>query len=173
MQATTWLRIAAGLTLFQAAGHTFGAVFAGPTQGPAEVTLRDSMRAFRVTAMGMERSYWDFYFGSGWAITALAVSLAAVMWLLAPIARQTPALARPVILALTAGYAAVTIISALYFVTAPIVVSAAITLSLLAAALPASLAPGRRGDAKTFGRKGERMREPSHKESSWRVSSKR
>ena len=139
MQSTMWLRIAAGLTLFQAAGHTFGAVLAGPTHGPAEVTLRDAMRAFRVTLMGMERSYWDFYFGSGWTITALVVSLAAVMWWLAPIARQTPALARPVILALAAGYAAVTVISALYFVTAPIVIGAAITLSLVAAALPASL----------------------------------
>ena len=144
MQATTWLRIAAGLTLFQAVGHTFGAVLAGPTHGPAEVTLRDSMQAFRVTVMGMERSYWDFYFGSGWAITALAVSLAAVMWLLTPIARQMPALARPVILALAAGDAAVTIVSALYFVTAPIVVGAAITLSLVAAAFSASLEAARR-----------------------------
>ncbi len=73
------------------------------------MTLRDSMRAFPVVAMGMG--------------------------LLAPIARQTPALARPVIWALAAGYAAVTIISALYFVTAPIVVAAAITLSLVAAAV--------------------------------------
>ena len=29
MQTATWLRIAAGLTAFQAAGHTFGAVLAG------------------------------------------------------------------------------------------------------------------------------------------------
>ncbi len=144
MRTTVWLKIAAGLTLFQAVGHTIGAVLAGPTHGPAEVALRDSMRAFRVTAMGMQRSYWDFYFGSGWAITALVVSLAAVMWLLAPIARQTPALARPVILVLAAGYAAVTIISALYFVTAPIVIGAAITLSLVAAALPASRQGARR-----------------------------
>ena len=39
--------------------------------------MRDSMRAFRVTAMGMERSYWAVYFGSGWAITVMAASLAA------------------------------------------------------------------------------------------------
>ncbi len=137
MKTTMWLRIAAGLTLFQALGHTFGAVLVGPTH-PGEAALRDSMRAFRVTAMGVERSYWDFYFGSGWTITAFAVSLAAVMWFLAPIARQSPALSRPMILALAAGYAAVTIISTLYFVTAPIVVGAAITLSLVAAAFSVS-----------------------------------
>ena len=136
MKTTMWLRIASGLTLFQVFGHTFGAVLAGPAN-PEEATLRDSMRAFRVTLMGIERSYWDFYFGSGWAITVLALSLAAVMWLLAPVARQTPALARPIIFALAAGYAGATIVSALYFVTAPIVVGTAITLSLTAAAFSA------------------------------------
>ncbi len=137
MQSTTWLRIAAGLTLFQAVGHTFGAVLASPSHGPAEAALREAMRAFRVTEMGMERSYWDFYFGSGWTITVLLVTAAAVMWWLVPVTRQTPAAARVVILALAAGYAAVTVVSALYFVTAPIVVAAAITISLGAAALAA------------------------------------
>lgn len=134
MQSATWLRIAAGLTLFQAAGHTFGAVLAGPSNAE-ESALRETMRAFRVSLMGIERSYWDFYLGSGWAITALALTVAAVMWWLAPIARQSPQAARPIILALTAGYAAVTIVSAIYFVTAPIVISAIITVCLGMAAV--------------------------------------
>jgi hypothetical protein len=134
MESARWLRIAAGLTAFQAAGHTFGAVLADPSSAE-ESALRETMRAFRVSLMGMERSYWDFYFGSGWAITALAVTVAAIMWLLAPIARQSPSAARPMILVLAAGYAAITVISALYFVTAPIVVASAITVCLgLAAA---------------------------------------
>ena len=99
--------------------------------------MRESMRAFHVTVMGMERSYWDFYLGSGWAITAFALTVAAVMWWLAPIARQSPSVARPVMLALTAGYAAVTVVSALYFVTAPIVVGALITVCLAMAAVTA------------------------------------
>ena len=57
------------------------------------------------------------------------------MWWLVPIARHTAAAARPVILALACGYAAVTVVSALYFVTAPMVVAAAITAALGAAAL--------------------------------------
>jgi len=129
MQSATWLCIAAGLTAFQAAGHTFGAVLAGPSS-PEESALRETMRAFRVSLMGMERSYWDFYLGSGWAITALAVILADVMWLLAPIAQRSPAAARPMILALAGGYAAITAISALYFVTAPIVVAGMVTVCL-------------------------------------------
>ena len=137
MNAATWLRIAAGLTLFQAAGHTFGAVLAAPSHGPEEVALRDAMRAYRVIEMGMERSYWDFYFGSGWTITALSVAVAGVMWFLAPLARQSPRHVRPVIGAVAVGYGAVTLISILYFVTAPIVVSGAITLCLVAAALSA------------------------------------
>lgn len=134
MQSATWLRIAAGLTAFQAAGHTFGAVLAPPS-GAEESAMRESMHAFHVTVMGMERSYWDFYFGSGWAITAFALTVAAVMWWLAPIARHSPSAARPVILALAAGYAAVTVISVLYFVTAPIIVGAMITVCLGMAAV--------------------------------------
>ena len=137
MQTATWLRIAAGLTAFQAAGHTFGAVLAGPSNA-GEAALRETMRGFRVSLMGMERSYWDFYVGSGWAITALAVTLADVMWLLAPIASRSPSAARPMILALAGGYAALTIISGLYFVTAPIVVGAVITVCLGMAAASAT-----------------------------------
>ena len=129
MQSATWLRIAAGLTAFQAAGHTFGAVLAAPSSAE-ESTLREAMRAFRLSVMGMERTYWDFYFGSGWAITALALTVAAVMWWLAPIARMSPGAARPLILALAAGYAGITVVSALYFVTAPIVIAAIITVCL-------------------------------------------
>src|SRR5687767_9248569 len=133
MQSATWLRIAAGLAAFQTVGHTFGAVLAGPSSAE-EAALRATMGAFRVSLMGMERSYWDFYLGSGWAITALAGMATAVMWLLLPIARESPRAARPIVLALAAGFAAVTVISGLYFVTAPIVLAALITTCLIIAA---------------------------------------
>jgi hypothetical protein len=55
MESAKWLRIAAGLTAFQAAGHTFGAVLAGPSSAE-ESALRQTMGAFRVSLMGMERS---------------------------------------------------------------------------------------------------------------------
>ena len=142
MTTTMWLRIAAGLTLFQAVGHTFGGVLAGPAS-PGEAAMRESMRAFRVTLMGIERNYMDFYYGSGWTISVFALALAAVMWLLVPVARQAPTPARPIVLALAAAYAGVTVVSALYFVTAPIVVGAAITLSLTAAALSLRAEKGR------------------------------
>jgi hypothetical protein len=74
MQSATWLRIAAGLAAFQTVGHTIGAVLAGPSS-PEEAALRETMGAFRVSLMGMERTYWDFYLGSGWAITALAAPI--------------------------------------------------------------------------------------------------
>lgn len=130
MTAHTLLRIAAGLTLFQALGHTFGAVLAPAKHGVAEESVRDAMKQLRVTEMGMERSYWDFYFGSGWTITALLVGAAAVMWFLAPIVRDNPTAARPILLALTLSYAGVTAVSARYFVTAPIIVAALITVAL-------------------------------------------
>jgi len=134
MQSATWLRIAAALAAFQTIGHTVGAVLAGPSSAE-EAALRETMGAFRVSLMGMERSYWDFYLGSGWAITALAGTLTAVIWFVVPIARELPRAARPIILSLAAGFAAVTAISALYFVTAPIVIAALITVCLVLAAL--------------------------------------
>jgi hypothetical protein len=135
MTATAWLRIGAGLTLFLAVGHTFGAVLAEPSHGPEEVALQSAMRAFRVVEMGVERSYWDFYHGSAWAITALVLATAAAMWFTASFAPRVPREVRPLIVTMAAAYAAVTVISSIYFVTAPIVVSALITLCLCAAAL--------------------------------------
>jgi hypothetical protein len=133
MNTATWLRIAAGLTLFQAVGHTFGAVLAPPSHGPGEVALRQAMRGYRVVEMGIERSYWDFYYGSGWTITVLVMAAAAVMWFLAPLARRLPRDVRPLIGALALANAALTVIGVLFFVTAPIIVSAAITVSLVLA----------------------------------------
>jgi hypothetical protein len=133
MNAATWLRVAAGLTLFQAIGHTFGAVLAPPSHGPGEVALRQAMQAYRVVEMGVERSYWDFYYGSGWTITVLVIALAAVMWFVAPLARRFPRDVRPLIAALALANAALTMIGVLFFVTAPIVASAAITVSLVLA----------------------------------------
>lgn len=134
MTASGWLRVASGLTLFNAVGHTLGAVLAGPS-GPPEAALRDSMRSYRVVMMGVERSYWDFYLGSGWAITVMILTAAAVMWLLAPVARRSPRAAGPIINALAAGYAALTLVSIVYFVTAPMVNLALITVALAVAAM--------------------------------------
>jgi hypothetical protein len=133
MKSTSWLRIAAGLTIVQLVGHIFGAVLAGPTHGPEEVALREAMRSYRVTGMGIERSYWDFYFGFGWVITAFLATVAAVIWYTARIAQDAPTLARPLIASLVIGYAAVTFTCMLFFITAPILIAAAITACLAAA----------------------------------------
>ena len=133
MKTRTRLRIASGLTLFLAAGHTFGAVLAAPTQGAEEAALREAMRAYRVVSMGMERSYWDFYFGSGWTITVFLLTVAAVIWVVGRIAAEAPGLARPAVGALSIGFGAVTVVCGPYFVTAPIVNSAAITICLVGA----------------------------------------
>jgi hypothetical protein len=143
MKTASWLRIAAGLTTVQLLGHVFGAVLAGPTQGAEEVALRHAMREYRVRAMGMERTYWDFYFGSGWIITAFLATLVVVMWYTARIARDAPMLARPLVASLAIGYAVVTVICALFFVTAPIVIAATITACLVAAFVTVGTARGR------------------------------
>ena len=141
MTAGGWLRVAAGLTLFNALGHTFGAVLAGPSE-PGEAAIRDAMRGYRAVIMGVERSYWDFYHGSAWALTVLLLALAAIMWLLVPVVRRSPGEARPIIAVLAAGYAALTLISVVFFVTAPMVNGALVTVCLMTAAMKSGVRAG-------------------------------
>jgi hypothetical protein len=138
MTGETWLRIAAGLTLFLTIGHTFGAVLAAPKHGDHEVVVRDAMKRLRVKEMGITRSYWDFYLGSGWTITVLLLGACAVMWWLAPMVRDNSAPLRPVLYSLFLMFAGVTAVSARYFVSAPIAVSCLIAVALGAAILSAA-----------------------------------
>lgn len=137
MTSSTWLRIAAGLALFQTAGHTVGAVLAKPAPASAEATLRGAMDALRFTVAGVERSYLDAYVGSGWTISALLLASAILLWQLARLAADAPLVARPLILTLAGAYGGMTIVGATYFVLPPTVVAGGITACLCAASFRA------------------------------------
>lgn len=135
MKSSTLLRVAAGLALFQALGHTIGAVLSSPAPGSEEATLRGAMTAFRFTVAGVERSYLDAYLGSGWTITVLLVAAAVLLWQLARLSVEAPRLARPMIVVLAAAFGAMAAVGAVYFVPPPTVLAAGITVCLVAAGL--------------------------------------
>jgi hypothetical protein len=137
MRSSTLLRIAAGITLFQAIGHTVGAVLIAPPPQSEEGALRAAMAAFRFTVVGVERSYLDAYLGSGWTITVLLLASAVLLWQLARLSLETPRLARPMIFVLAAAFAGMTAVGALYFVLPPTALAAGITCCLCAAGLRA------------------------------------
>jgi hypothetical protein len=62
------LRIAAAITLLYCAGHTMGMPWT-PATGPQEAAVLDAMKTTRFDTMGTVRTYWDFYFGFGAAIS--------------------------------------------------------------------------------------------------------
>lgn len=135
MTSSSWLRVAAGITLLQTLGHTVGAVLAAPAPESAEATLRGAMDAFRFTVAGVERSYLDAYLGSGWTISVMLLATAVLLWQLARVAATALLVARPLILTLAAAFGGMTVVGALYFVLPPTVMAAGITACLFAAGL--------------------------------------
>ena len=98
---TLCLRIASGLTVLYAAGHTLGGTESWSPPGDTEVL--QSMRTFEFDVMGATRTYMDFYLGFGVSITVLLLLQAVLMWQLAALARDAPHRARPMVAALSVG----------------------------------------------------------------------
>lgn len=137
MKSSTLLRVAAGLVLFQALGHTIGSVLVTPPPESAEATMRGAMAAFRFTVAGVERSYLDAYVGSGWTISVLLLASVVLLWQLARLSIDAPRIARPMIYALAAAFGGMTVVGAVYFVLPPTALAAGITVCLCAAGLGA------------------------------------
>jgi len=130
MNATVFLRIAAVILLLHFLGHTVGGVLSGPSHGAAEIAVRQTMGASQFDFMGSLRSYWDFYFGYGVALSAVLLFHVVLLWQLASLARTVPAQVRVFIPALFVEWVAFAIIGWRYFFVAPMVMSIATALCL-------------------------------------------
>lgn len=132
MRATLLLRIASGVALLFAAGHASGAFDSWSPKGETEVLT--AMRSFRFDTMGVERSYWHFYFGFGLFIAVLLTLEAVLLWQIASLAKGEPARARPLVISVLIASIACTAIAWQYIFFVPVLFLAAITV-LLALAL--------------------------------------
>jgi len=86
-RASPWLRIAAVIAALYAAGHTAGRPWT-PTHDPLAQGVVVAMREVHFSAVGLTRSYWDFYQGFGVALSVLLAMEAILLWQLAGLARS-------------------------------------------------------------------------------------
>jgi hypothetical protein len=129
---TFWLRAASIVAMLFAAGHTLGAPWT-PATGGAAAGVVDAMKAVHFTAMGSDATYWRFYYGFGLSITGYLLALALITWQIAALARSEARRLRAIILTLASLYAAIGVLSWMYFFAAPLVLAVIVFVCLLVA----------------------------------------
>ena len=135
MKPVVYLRIASVLTLIHAILHTIGGVFGKPVSSQAAM-IAASMR-YRFEVFGVMRSYADFYRGMGLGITVALTMDAALLWLLASLAKSEAARLRPMMAVFLIGYLALALNSFTFFFSGPVIAELLIVFCLGAAIVTA------------------------------------
>jgi hypothetical protein len=136
MKPALYLRIAAILTLIHSVMHTIGGVFGKPSSGTATMVAATMRLTF--PAFGGMRSYAEFYRGMGLAVTIFLTMDAAILWLLASLAKSDSARLRPILAIFLMGYLAMALNSYTFFFSGPVIAELLIAACLAAAIFTAS-----------------------------------
>lgn len=142
MKAVLPLRVASVLTFIHAVLHTAGGVFGKVPPGPAAVAAL-AMQTNQFVALGVTRTFWQFYRGMGLAVTIFLTAEAIVFWLLSNLAKNDAPRLRPIFATFLLGYLAFAADSYLFFFSAPVITEVLIAACLawaLFAAKPAAAA---------------------------------
>lgn len=139
MSARLYLRSAAVLTLLLGVGHLLGRPWTPANDLGAKIVVA-AMQAHSMHVMGFDRTMMDFYGGFGLILGVNLLAEAVILWLLADLARSDPTRARHIAVVLLVMNLAATVLAAAYLFTAPLVLSAAVTLCLGAAVFAPSRA---------------------------------
>jgi hypothetical protein len=132
MRASVFYRIASVLLMLFAAGHTFGFRQSNPAWGTDAVL--GLMRSVHFDALGFNRTYWDFFSGFGFIFSAFLVFSGVLAWQLSRLTPETLLRIRPIVWNLVVCFVVVTALNWRFAFTVPVVFSALITFSLIAAA---------------------------------------
>lgn len=132
MKASVCYRIAAILILLFDIGHTLGFRQSDPTWGVD--ALRGAMQSIHFDVQGLNRTYWDFFVGSGFSVSVFLLFTAVLAWQLGDLPVETLARLRGVRWALALCFLAIAILSWRFFFLLPIAFSFLITVCLIAAA---------------------------------------
>ncbi len=132
MKPSVLYRIASGLLLLFAAGHTFGFSQTDPEWGVGAVV--GTMQSSHFAVQGFTRTYWDFFLGAGFTVGVLYLFAAVVAWQLSGLPDWTLASMRVTAWGFAACFVAVAVLSSLYLFWIPIVMSGVIAGCLTAAA---------------------------------------
>ncbi|HSE31725.1 MAG TPA: hypothetical protein VLA93_09110 [Pyrinomonadaceae bacterium] len=122
-------RIAAVLILLFDLGHTAGYPWSDPSWGVDLGAIQSSH--FKI--LGFTRTYWNFYVGFGLFVSVFLLLAAIFAWQLSSLPAETLRLMRSSAWALSICFAAVTVLSWMYFFTIPIAFSGVITVCLIVA----------------------------------------
>jgi hypothetical protein len=141
MKPVLYLRIASILTLIHSVLHTIGGLFGKPPSSQAAMVAA-SMR-YRFEVFGVMRSYADFYRGLGLGITIALTMDAAILWLLASLAKSDAARLRPIMAVFLMGYLALSLNSYAFFFSGPVIAELLIVFCLGAAIVTAKHADER------------------------------
>jgi hypothetical protein len=125
-------RIASGLLLLFAIGHTVGFRQTDPRWGVDSLVA--SMRTIRFDVQGFSRTYWDFFVGAGFTVGVFLLFAAVLAWQLGGLRRQ-PLRDMPVVSwALAIVFVGVTVLSWMYLFIIPVILSALISMCMIIAA---------------------------------------
>src|SRR5262245_35143789 len=136
LSAAWLLRIASGITIVLAAGHTIGASDSWSPIGDSAVMR--SMRTFEFDVFGATRTYWHFYMGFGLQISVFLLLQAVLLWMLGSLASVEPARARPFIAAVALANIVGTVIVWKFIFIVPALMSLACALCLVFAFIATS-----------------------------------
>lgn len=144
MNPKVFLRIAAVITLLLGLGHMMGRPWA-PANDPFALVVAGAMKSHSMHVMGFDRTFMDFYQGFGWMLGVTLFVQAAVLWLAAGLLRSDPVRAFWIAVVFCLANVGQTVLAGVYLFTAPLLMSALVTLCLAVAVLgmrsraPASL----------------------------------
>ena len=136
MKASTAYRAAAVLLLLFAIGHTFSFSLVDPKWGLDNILAQLRTIHFRIG--NIERTYWDFYLGSGLTVGVLYLFSAVLAWQLGSLEPQTLKELRFASWAFVLAYAGVAAVSMIHLFMIPIAFSVVITICLAIGAWAAS-----------------------------------
>jgi hypothetical protein len=123
MKATLLYRIASGLFILFAAGHTFGFLLFKPPS-PEALAVRDAMNNIRFQVEGSSFSYGGFYTGFGLYATVYLLFSAFLAWHLGNLARTNPQAIGALGWVFVAVQVASLVLSWKYFLLPPVILSA-------------------------------------------------
>ena len=131
MKTTLLLRIASGISLLFAIGHSIGGLQKWSPMGDNEVLK--AMQAVHFDVMGHQRSYFDFYMGFGWSISVTMLMQAVLLWQMASLARTNAAAIRPMIATIALATLVGGVLAWVFIIPIPAIFSAVLVIDLAAA----------------------------------------
>jgi len=132
MRVSLLYRVASGLLVLFAIGHTLGFRRTDPRWEADSVV--GSMRTTRFNVDGLSRTYWDFFTGFGLFVTIFLLFAAILAWELGGLAKDQLMPLLVVSWAFAICFACITVLSWMYFFIIPGVFSSVIGLCLVLAA---------------------------------------